>query len=430
MHSTSTGKSGFSWLPVRFRSIRPWIRILLACLAVAVGGIFWFRDIASQNLHMDEIAWVLDSSQYRQWRSGNRDAFVIAPGRLPWSHPKYRIVDQPFFGKRVYGWYLERIVLLDTWPESKARELYSRFSTLRLPTDLPPDDSHAILSPEVARAVVSLRYFTATVGFLVILLFSFVVAFIRKRPVAGLTMYLLLMLHPIIRNTFRLALPHPFEIGFSLGAMFLLFIGFGRGIPDRKRLPVLCAGAVCTACAADTKLSSLALLVVPWIIGYIQSPRLGRFLRDIGLFLLLVGAVLWYIEPVIRMQPLTGFQALLSARMEQQASFRLLPTGIPLSGVPLFFLRVAFRMGNWLESVLFVLAVLLGTGVLLERKNRLELFICLYLLASGFSYLTAGFWRYALNGVFVCIYVAGFAEEGISHWLSRLHRRFHTLIPS
>jgi len=396
------------------------LQMILFFSTVLCTGFFWFQNIHSQNLNMDEIAWVLDTDQYVQWRAGNGDFFRVVSGEKSWDDPKFRIVDQPFLGKAIFGWYLDNNKLLHAWSESKSKELYALFPKFLLPVNEPPEISKTVLSDEIVHAISVLRMMTGIVGFVVLVLFAGFMVYTRKSFVTGCIILILAGFHPLIRNNFRLVLPNVFEVGFSLLSIPILYKGFSaKGARGMQRICFIFFGSVLVALAADIKLSALSLLGIPLIITIVEKKLSVRFIQEMTFFLLVFYMTLWVVDPVVRMQPMTGLWDLAYARFSQQLRFMHSGHSIPFIYTPVFLIREIFTMSHIVISVLFYGLVVLGIVTLVKKKLWIVLIVCGYLLIINLCYLTAGFNRYTLNSLFVCIFLAGYSPWAMKRILHR-----------
>lgn len=397
------------------------LHFLFFLVIILLTGYFWFQHIDSQNLNMDEIAWVLDTNHYYQRQEGNSDFFRVVPGEKSWVDPKFRIVDQPFLGKAIFGWYLQSNKLLNAWPEDKTNELYALFPKFLLPVHEPPLASKLLLSDTVVRAILVLRHFNSFIGFLLIVLFAGYMMIMRKQLLTGLVIIILGSLHPLIRNNFRLALPNTFEVGLSLLAIPILYQGFSLKYKGEKnKILFVFLGAIIVALAIDTKLSALSLLGIPLIVAFLEKNLSGVFIKRIVFFLAIWFVTLWIVDPVIRVQPLTGFWDLFYARFSQQIRFIQSGNSIPFIYTPLFLRQEVFHTNNMFTSAAFYFLFVTGVYDLVRKKLRMELTLCGYLLVINLFYLTAGFNRYALNALFVCIFLAGYGVWAIEAMFHRI----------
>ncbi len=378
-------------------------------LVVLIVAVYWFEGINKQNLQMDEVVWVLDTDHYYQWIHGNRNFFQEGEGKS-WEDPKFRILDQPFLGKAIFGWYLERAGLLNKWSSVQAEELYSLFPGFELPVGKPPQYSRAILSDEVVDAILALRLFNSLLGFLVIIAFAVYMSVTRRSFLTGIILVFFATLSPLVYRNFHWVLTNGLEIGFAFASLFYIYKSFSSKINFKKQMVFSFLAGLFTALSVDIKINTSALIVVPVMLFIFQKKRAWNyFLGKIIIFVATVFVSLWIIDPVFQIQGVSGLWSLFHSRILQQQLFVKTAEGIPLLETPWFLVTTVFNLGNVFVSIIFAGLVILGVISLLKSKSWRVLTVCSYFILVNLMYLTAGKTRYALESFFVCLFLSAYS---------------------
>lgn len=413
---------------------------VMAGLILFTGGIMggrqvqnWWNSRYLVSTDLDEVAWILDSQVY-YWRSNQQwSAFRLTTDyySLPWSHPEYRLTDQPQTGKYVIGWWLVRHSFLPWQPVQIQTWSHLFLQQASLQT-LPPREMVRSLDETMIAALLVTRNLTASVGLLAIFFVGGLTA--KKWGIgAGMITCLILLFHPHTTNFFRLATPDSLSFLFLISASFMQVTVFSRHLksnPGVNSLVAMIAG-ILTGVAATIKLNGFFLFVfplVPVILFSLDSKfrvvSLKKLSIRYAIFLLSGIPVFIWLEPEIWFQPVKGFTTLIGSRLLQQErfyqAFGQLSTGETLQFLVTQYLLV---VNNWWQKLFLIFFLVTGWYRLLTQLREtsygsiLSSLFLMWAIAVNVSYADNGFTRYSLVFILINSMVTGI---GAGYWWALL----------
>lgn len=298
---------------------------------------YWFFNILTIGLDMDEVTYTLNSQFYFHRKQANLKAFTLPEKvqNLNWDDQQNQLLDQPQLGKFIFGFILD-LTKKNPWTNQDLSWLYQEFALLNLPQGNSLNQVRYLIGNEMVNAIIVLRYSSAIAGLISLLLIAYSVNKISNNAWIGALAFSLSSLHPLMRQYLRIATTNSLSLLFLVLSSFLIF----SILKKFKHLPpltlLLSSLFLGTLAAASTsiKLNGVLLLAFPFL--YILTPLLlskektktrqeAALIKKIFVFTIGISigfiSTFYYLEPELWQDPLKGIQLLIETRLIQQQKF-------------------------------------------------------------------------------------------------------------
>lgn len=361
----------------------------------------------------DEIAWVYDSYIFQLRVSQDPILYKYDKSYLDgsWADIKTRIVDQPQFGKYLYGFLLRAFRINLDYEEpplfNTSSDLYSRFGYYwnELSGQNLDEISRELGGPKWVEAIVSMRYVSFAFFISILIVHGCFIFLLTKDLVISLVSVGLLSVNKLFVYFSQVAtmdLPALFMAYVSVAVFF-----YAQKIQIRKtfvRRLLFSVSGILVAIAATTKLNGFFLIFLP--LFFFNRRRVTSWLFEVFYFYIGFLATLGIVERAV-LNNLQSLLVLFFARLRQQ-SFFLLSNDIlnPLEYLQFVVLSMFENYGLFIFVLIGLLLikyfVYLKKKVIVLGKLKLKPFqksmglFAIYLVVTNYYYARVGFERYLM----------------------------------
>jgi len=362
--------------------MRKLLLIFLTSFA-CIGSYSWFTTIQRPGLNPDEAVWIAMTEFYTYRKEGNWKKFHLnqIPQRKGWANEKNVLLDQPQTGKYLFGLILD-LTQQNPWDHKNLTYLYTDFSQSKIQTHESLYESKEYLGTAF-KPIQTLRLFSSTIGWITFLIFAYLIFLLTNDVIAGLATFNILLLHPTFLNYFRKAMMDSLSAFFILSSICVLSLSKYYSTSLFKKLLCYMFSGILSAFASSIKMNGLFLLALPFfflVSDYLsleQKNKKHLFNIFCCMMIFMAGFFMtfYFLEPVLWVTPIKGFQGLIQTRLQQQQSFYL------TFGEKYFFILPSHLLYTFFSNVhilvMLPLFAFLFTGIynsLIKLKKQKNIF--------------------------------------------------------